>query len=257
MEASAYNLLLDIDALFDTRMGTLIQLDDEIFKHLPIKDYRNRQMDDFEKLTGGRVKQADYLAKYSARNIETLSNSKTTGIVPILMHYIEGLKERLFRGVDVSSIAIDINLYPYIVPGPIAETIRGCVDSLMPEYVVSRTVFIDPATMTPTALEYAYNGWIVYNFHPWLEKHHTELLVTKLNGLSVILPRLFIEEPGERVIEEHEGTFKPEDRHGQFEMIMEEYIHLEHIPVSDFCFLLPGTYTLPDEVALQASDASS
>ncbi|MCY1285066.1 hypothetical protein D9M70_339910 [compost metagenome] len=159
--------------------------------------------------------------------------------------------------MDVSSISIDINLWPYVLPGPIAETIRACVDKLMPPYVVTRTISLDPEKMTPENIEYQYNGWITYDFHGWLEKHHNALLVKRLNGLSVILPRLFVEEPGERVIEEHEGTFKPEDRHGQFEMIMEEYIHLEHIPVSDFCFLLPGTYTLPDEVGLQSSDASS
>jgi hypothetical protein len=257
MNDSAFNLLLDVDALFDTRMGTLIMLDDNISKHLPIHDYRDRKMDDFEKLTGGHIKQVDYLEKYKARNIETLSKSVTTGIVPILMHYIEGLKERLFRGVDVSSISIDLNLWPYVVPGPIAETIRGCLDNLLPPYVVTKTVSISPANMTPDNIEYRYNGWITYDFHSWLELHHSTLLIKRLNGLAVILPRLFVEEPGERVIEEHEGTFKPEDRHGQFEMIMEEYIHLEHIPVCDFCFLLPGTYSLPDEVGLQSESASS
>ncbi|MMZ68988.1 hypothetical protein D1872_317430 [compost metagenome] len=37
------------------------------------------------------------------------------------------------------------------------------------------------------------------------------------------------------------------DKHGLLEMIMEDYLHIEHVPVSDFCFLLPRTYKLPDE----------
>lgn len=256
MDASSYNLLLDLDALFDTRMGTLISIDKEISKHLPLLDYRERQLDNFEKLTNGHIKQADYLERYAKRNVETLSNSMTTGIVPILMHYLEGLKERLFRGVDVSSISIDINLYPYVIPGPLVETIRGCLDTLMPPYTVIRTVSIKPEAMSPDDIEYRYNGWITYDFNRWLELHHERLLVKPINGISVILPRLFVEEPGERVVEEEDGTFKPEDRHGQFEMIMEEYIHLEHIPVCDYCFMLPKTYVLPDEPTAQSSSSS-
>jgi len=257
MEGSAFNLLLDMDALFDTRMGTLIDINPEVSKHLDLMVYRNRQLDDFEKLTNGAITNEVFKERYSRRDQTILQNSMTTGIVPILMNYIDSLKERFFRGVDVSEIRVDINMHPYFLPGPTTEMIKGCLESLLPPYANVGVVSLSPSEMSPGQMEYLYNGWITYDFHTWLEAHHEQLLVTPLNGLTVILPRIFVEDPGERVVKEEEGDFKPEDRHGHFEMIMEEYVHLEHIPVSDYCFLLPGTYRLPDDGQAQFSSSSS
>lgn len=256
MESSAFRILVDIDALFDTRMGTLITMSDRIADHLPIDVYRNRELDDFEKLTGGFIKNADYIERYSKRDYDVISNSRTTGIIPIICNYLDSLKERFFRGVDVSSINVDVNVYPYSIPGPILGTIKSCLEALLPPYVVIGLVNHRPDEMAPEWFKYRYNGWITYSFHPWLETHHESLLVNKLNSLAVILPRLFVEEPGERVVNEEDGNFKPEARHGQFEMVMEEFIHLEHIPVADFCFLLPGTYRMPEDVDPQSSSSS-
>lgn len=243
---SAFNMLLQMDALFDTRMGTLVTLEPEISKYLPLKEYRSRQLDDFSSLSGGHIDRQTYQERYSCRDQEVLRNSMITGIVPVLITYIDGLKERFFRGVDVDSVGVDLNIFPYVIPGPILETIKGCLEALLPPYAVVNVINADYKDMTPDWIEYRYNGWATYDFHKWLEVHSDRLLVKPLNGLSVILPRVFMEDPRERVVEENAECFRIEDRHSLLEMVMEDYVHLEHLPVQDFCFLLPGTYNVPD-----------
>lgn len=251
--SSALNLLLDLDCLFDTRMGTLLDLDPEIAGHLSVSAYRERLLDDYTALTQGRVTTEAFNARYATRNLDILQKSIITGIVPVLITYVEGLKERLFRGVDVTDINIDLNLHPYHLPGPLLESIKNCLLHLFPPYVKFGVGRYDTAKLTPAFFDTYYNGWVTYDLQKWLEIHHEQLLVKPLNGMSVISPKLFMKEPGEFKTEDE--VFKEADVHGLFEMVMEDFLHIEHLPVSDFCFLVPGTYRIPEDQASSSSSA--
>lgn len=252
---SAYTLLLDLDCLFDTRMGTLLDLDPDLTQHLDPKAYRERERDDFTQVTQGRVTTEAFQARYATRDITVLQKSLVSGIVPVLLTYVDGLKERLFRKVDVSSIRIDLNLYPYTLPGPILETITGCLRVLLPTWVEVGVGSYKAERLTPEFFDKYYNGWITYDLHTWLTVHNEALLVKPLTQLSAIVPRLFLREPGDYEDSEDE-SLKGADRHGLFEMVMEDFLHLEHIPVEDFCYLMPGAYRLPEDQASSPPSAS-
>ncbi|MNN54979.1 hypothetical protein D3C81_1698280 [compost metagenome] len=133
----------------------------------------------------------------------------------------------------------------------------------MPTYVNINHVSLDREKLGLDFLRTHYSGWVTYDIHHWLERYHEELLLKPLNGLSAIIPKLYKRELGDMEGPEKE-VFKDVDHHGLFEMIMEDFIHLEHIPVSDFCFIVPGTYKLPGDqdsssasAAAERSDAST
>jgi len=251
---SAYTLLLDLDGLFDTRMGTLLTLDQGIASYLSVKDYQSRQMDDFETLTGGRITNQAFMDRYANRDADILRKSMITGIVPVLITYLDGLKERMFRKVDVSSIRVDINLYPYSIPAPTIETIKNCLAALLPPYVEVGAGNYALDKLTPEFMDRYYNGWVCYDIHAWLELHQEALLVKPINGVSAILPKLFKKEPGEHENADDE-VFRGADKHGLFELVMEDFLHIEHVPVADFCFIVPGTYRLPDDHSASSSDS--
>jgi len=252
---SAFNLLLDMDCLFDTRMGTLLDVAPDLASTLSVKAYRQRQLDDFTTVTEGKVSTEAFQARYATRDLEILKKSLITGIVPILITYVEGLQERLFRKIDVSGINIDLNIYPYTLPGPLLESIQNHLRALFPPFVEIGVGRYGPEQLTPEFFDLYYNGWVTYDLHAWLAQHHDALLIKPLNQLSVIIPKLFTKEPGEHENTEDE-TFKGADRHGLFEMVMEDFLHLEHIPVEDFCYLTPGSYLLPeDQSSASASEA--
>lgn len=244
--SNAFNLMFSMDAMVDSRMGTLLTMRDDISSVLPLKAYRQRTMDDWTALTDGAISHEAFVERYARRDLSVLKRSIITGMVPVLMNYVDTLKERFFRGVDVSSISVDINTWPYILPGPIAESYQNCLRVLLPAYVQIGVCHLSPEECTPTFMKNNYSGWITYDLHPWLAMHQDELLGVPVNELAVITPKLFMKEPGE-----FEGAaddvFTGVDKHGLLEMVMEDFLHLEHVPVSDMCFLLPRTYTLPEE----------
>lgn len=245
-KSNAFNLMFDVDAMFDSRMGTLLGMRDDIATILPLMQYRRRTMDDWTALTGGLITTEAFNERYAQRDLTTLRRCIITGMVPVLMNYIDSLKERFFRGVDVSSISVDINSWPYTIPGPIADTLQNCLRVLLPTYVSVNMCRHSPESMTPTFLKKHYSGWITYDHDTWLELHREELLGVPINEVACITPKLFKKEP-EGSMSEAEDVFKDMDKHGLLELIMEDFLHIEHIPVSDFCFLLPRTYKLPDE----------
>ncbi|MNI54138.1 hypothetical protein D3C73_1090200 [compost metagenome] len=199
---------------------------------------------------------AAFAERYAKRDVMVLRRSLITGLVPVVISYIETLKERLFRGVDVSEINVDITLHPYVLPGPIVQSIKGCLRALMPTYVNINAIAYESEKLTPAFIGQHYSGWVTYGLHPWLEKHYEAMLAQPLNGLSAIIPKLFIQEPGEREGPEAD-FFKDVDHHGLFEMVMEDFIHIEHVPVSDFCFIVPGTYKMLEDQESSRSAAAA
>jgi hypothetical protein len=255
-KSSAYNLLLDIDCLFDTRMGTLIDLDPKVTTYLSGKAYRERLLDDYTALTQGHITTEAFNARYAKRDLDVLKKSLITGMVPVLITYVEGLKERLFRKVDVSAINIDINIHPYVIPGPFLESIKNCLRHLLPPYVQVGVGSYSRQQLDPEFFDRYYNGWVTYDIHSWLEVHGDALLGKPLNGLSVIVPKLFSKEPG--AFETNEGeVFREADKHGLFELVMQDFLHIEHMPVVDFCFIVPGSYRMPEDDEDQSSSDSS
>ncbi|MND13277.1 hypothetical protein D3C87_981650 [compost metagenome] len=244
--SSAFNLMFDFDGMMDTRMGTLLTMRDDIPTILPLQKYRQRTMDDWETLTGGLITNAAFQERYARRDLNVLRRSIMTGMVPVVISYIDTLKERFFRGVDISSINVDLNTWPYVLPGPLAETFQNCLRVLLPAYVTINMCHTPPETMTPTFMKSHYNGWVTYNVMPWLEQHQEELLGVPVNELSVITPKLTVKEL-EGAEESDAALFAGVDKHGLLELIMEDFVHIEHVPVSDFCFVVPRSYMLPEE----------
>ncbi|MNX97822.1 hypothetical protein D3C86_1302030 [compost metagenome] len=221
-------------------MGTLLKLDVDVLKHIDVVQYRNRSRDDFEALTGGRVTNEQFDKAYAERDNTTLSKSLITGIIPIIMKYLESIQERYMRKIDITSVRIDLNTFPYFVPGPTLQDLRSVLAALLPSYVEIGVVRLDSSMLTPEFIDKHYNGWALYDFNEWLTIHHERLLAKPINGVSTIIPRIHKRDPGEFVVDNE--FFMEADKHGLFEMVMEDFIHLECLPASDFSFILPGTY---------------
>lgn len=239
-------MLLHLDGMFDTRMGTLIKLNPEVTKHIDLDKYRTREMDDFEKLTNGLISNEEYAKAYAERDNVTLSKSIITGMVPILTAYLESIKERYLRKVDINRVRLDLNTFPYILPGPTREDIRSVLSALFPPYVEINVVRIDVHSLTPEFMVKHYNGWVLYDFDEWLNIHHETLLVKPMREVSTIIPRIHKRNPEDYKVEDNE-FLAVADRHGLFAMVMEDFIHIESVPVSDFSIVVPGKYRDPDQ----------
>ena len=236
-----YRLLLDLDALFDTRMGTLLGISKEGANLCVKNGYQIREWDDFETLSEGKIRNSDYQYQYANRNIDTLKRSIITGLPVVINSYIDTLMERIVRNVDVDMVSITLNTFPYHLPGPIVQSMIECLGTLVPEFVKINAVRHPHEILDPLTLKGAYDGWATYAYDEWLKVHHQALLFKRINSVTVILPRVHTSDPRKQEVQEDEAINQL-DKHSLQAMVMEEFIHLEHLPVVDFCFFTPGSY---------------
>lgn len=240
-ENQEHRLLLDLDALYDTRFATLLLLNKDAAIQAVRNGYQIRELDDFETLTGGLVTNEQFQKAYAARDLDTLKKSIITGVPLVLITHIETLVERMERGVNVKHVSITINTWPYILPGPVIEAIVEALGVLIQPFVHINSRRINPKSLNPVTFKGMFDGWATYDFDSWFAMHHEELLYRRANELTVILPRLHISAPEEYETQEDEAMNKL-DKQSLHSMVLEEFIHLEHLPVVDFCFFTPGSY---------------
>ena len=240
-QSNDHNLLLDLDALYDTRLGTLLRLNKEAVLKVVRNGYHVREIDDFETLSEGLVTNAVFKEAYAKRDLDTLKASIITGIPAVLMTHIETLRERIERNVNVTRVSITVNTWPYLLPGPVIAAIVEALGVLIPEYVHISSRRLDLSKVGPMEFQKAYDGWCTYDFDAWLAVHHEELLYRRANDLTVILPRLHISAPEEYETQEDESMNKL-DKPSLQAMVLEEFIHLEHLPICDYCYFTPGSY---------------
>lgn len=250
-----YRLLLDFDALFDTRMGTLLKLDPTIADGFDLKAYRGRTLDDFERITGGRITQSAFQSAYASRDVDTLKNSLVTGILPLIVEYIDSLKERIFRKMDVTFIGVDVNIWPYSLAAPVINEYRDIITGLLPAHVDRvRMVRISPDELEASVFSSIYNGWVTYDFNAWISKHLNGIIETPAKGTTVILPKLFVKDPeqyyGEKGLTEE--AIRESDKHGLFALLMADILTLEYLSAAHFSFVVPGSYK-----TTQSSESSS
>lgn len=260
MKGKAYEqehrLLLDIDALFDTRFGTLLMLDPEAAVLAVRNGYQIREMDDFERLTEGRITNEQFEKAYAARNIETLDKSIITGIPTQLIAHVQTLVERLIRGVNIKAISITINTYPYTLPGPRIQDMITGLGLLIREEVHISAKSVDMRRLAPSVFLKQYDGWCTYVFDDWFTMHSNELLFHPINGVTVILPRRHLKAPGEFDVQ-GDDAMNQLNKQELHSMVLEEFIHLEYLPIVDFCFFTPGSYASSSSSSSGASDSSA
>ncbi len=107
-------ILLDIDALLDTRLGLLSQMNPDAASRLVQSNaYWERDYTDWERLTRGGVSNEEFEAAWVKRDIEVARQSIMTGIIPVLMRIMAEYDQNMRDGVVKDDLALEVNLYPY------------------------------------------------------------------------------------------------------------------------------------------------
>jgi hypothetical protein len=260
MSDTAHRLLVDLDALLDTRFGTILGLNKDAAAPIVESGYHSRMLDDFETPSKGLITNEAFRDAYAKRDIETLKRSIMTGIPTILRTHVDNLEERRLRQVDVESISVTINTWPYILPGPLLQQYKTVFGLTLPEHVGIGITRIDPKDLPPIRLREEYDGWCTYDLDAWMKLHYQDLLRVRCNQVTVIAPRIHIRDPGELKPDEEQEGFNPLDVHALHSMVMEEFIHIEYLPIVDFSFFHPGAYAsppYPENSSSSSSESSS
>lgn len=185
--------LVSLDALMDTRLGTLRRLNEEESKAIQAGHYHKRTCDVFDR-NGSKINQRAYEALYDSRDEETLKNSFMTHLPRYLMTLIARLTTQQGMPLLSEQFKIDINLYPYQLSEQVKASIRFAIETYTNNAAEVNLVDFAPEELTVQLIRSKYQICFMYDFNEWLACHTEEFKTTVIPEVRFICPRLYLKE---------------------------------------------------------------
>ena len=139
-------IYVDLDALLDTRLGTIAKINREVAAELATSDdYRNRVIDQFTGIDTDAFKR-----EYAARDEETLSLSMMSEAVAFIGSLIKDLFLQSKATPFYDAVTLTINTSPYVLDDDIKTEIGAAVAHWTLGLAAIDVVCISEAELTPT-----------------------------------------------------------------------------------------------------------
>lgn len=163
-------ILIELDALLDTRIATVSRLNPEAALELLSSEYRERPCDDLGRLTK-LITTEQYEEAYRKRDRETLIHARPTLMPFVLNEIVSRLEQDMFTtGARAESTEIEVNIYPYELNEQEREAIATAVMARAGLVTPVRTVSYPPFHLSPRTINTdEYSALIIYNLQEWVD----------------------------------------------------------------------------------------
>lgn len=229
-------ILVELDAMLDTRLATVARINPEaavaLVQH---PDYYTRTSDNFEKITG--IPHAEYVQAYANRNSELLAHSRPTHAVIMLWEMTNELFELSRTTPEVpDGVTLEINTYPYQLDDEDREWICSALNAYcMPGTKIVPT-YLSPSQLTPVMLKKQYSAYVVYNFDRWYSANSQILAQLPMPRVTIYAPAIFVnDEP--QWTEEDKKHLQGKDPFGLFEQSHATMVKLHFFDSNGFSIL--------------------
>ncbi len=238
-------LFIDLDSLYDTRLGTLSAcFSDDIVKSNVGEELVLRTVDKFK-----NVGFAEFKQKYATRDVITLKHALPSHMLfSYLINFVFScVKKTVDTGKD-DAPTICVNTYPYELKieelSLIADLLRKATD----DKALIEMVRMPLNDITPTYIKSkGVEVLVIYNGSEWLEMQAELIKEKPLSSRTLIIPMLFHAYPVDE-----KAVASIVNKHGKdpfryVEELAAPLIKLEHYPASYFT-----AYALAEPVINQA-----
>lgn len=231
-------LLVELDALLDTRLGTIHRIDpDRATQTLRNEDYYFRLKDDFTDICG--IGQEEFAAAYAQRDLETIQNSVICPAAVTLKDIVIGLEVDHSDHPLAKKPVVDLNIWPYELDADTIRYLRAAVSSYAGVETLVNAVSMAPKDVTPALIRSKYSAVFMYDFWHWLQTHMPELEKIQVPRVSFFTPSLFtgsLPTPEEMVEMGLPGELDPLRA---VEMSLSPYLGLDIMPTFMYCIYRP------------------
>ena len=194
-------ILVDLDAIFDTRLGTIARINPlaaaELVNGEAFEKYQAREKDDWTTLTNGVVSNEVFTQAYAKRDVDTLKASAVSNYGTLLQGIINDLENKMIHTPLVSKVELHINTYPYALNEAELDMLKLCASEYTGMMTDIKTVSYPPEILTPQLLDKNYAVYITYNFNDWLGHHHVRLLNHRMPQFTFLAAALYVAVPTE------------------------------------------------------------
>ena len=201
-------IMVEADALFDTRLGTLDRINPEAASHVVrSEDYWRRDHEDWPTLTGGRVTNEQFQEAYAKRDDQTLAASMATSLYLVLIKVLNDYQANVVDGMVDDDVQLVINQHPYKFELEEIEELTAILRMYLGTDLTVTFCDIPLAELTPKELTDRYAAAFIYNFNEWIKLHQVELMKQRSPDFNLVSPKLFETNP---------ARLSPEGKQGQY-----------------------------------------
>ncbi len=195
---SVQKIMVELDALLDTRQGTLFshypECINDIMKGGKDSVFYNRVTDDMGKLDS-RIDSVLFKEFYRHRSTDILKLSIRTSMVDYLRSYVSGLVKASINSPVVEGYEVHVNCYPYRLSEEETKLIGMAITNFILPPTKVFVVNIPLSKMSTTELKGRYDMVILYNFVDWLREIGPKIkTMDRTPSLVVMAPMLFFDE---------------------------------------------------------------
>lgn len=232
-------ILINLDCLLDTRQGTLLTINPEVAYEITSKeDYHARESDEFESEQYGKLSTELYEQVKEKFKHEIIFKSLKTKMYLLLQELIDGYVKLALTTPHVSTITLEVNLYPYQFTETQVEYLMKALIAHLGNAAAISIVNFDIKQLSLKAIAEKYESVIMYNPVEWLNHRHNELKVGTLKELTLYIPRM----NSVRALTEKERksiSKNVSDVYKFTEMLFAGFIRLNYVPVEYYCADVP------------------
>lgn len=184
-EPNIARIMVQLDALLDTRLGTLSRINPEGIEALVLSGYQSRKVDFFQ---GYDTQQFNEM--YAKRDKETLMLSIETKMFLLLGKLVDVLDEQTILRPYHTGVEVVVNTHPYALDEEDKVTIRNTVDYWTKGMAPIKIVTIPPKDLTPEFCKGNYSALVMYDFVEWLTMHIAAFEHTRMVDVTLYVPAI-------------------------------------------------------------------
>lgn len=229
------NYLIDIDSIFDTRLGVLSLLGEDAVNSLTHDNYAMREDESFLHSIPG------FKERWDSRDVEVLQNSQVSKFFATSMQLILDDVHDTNVALPNRKFFLYINTYPYKLSDDEKEDLILMVSFHLHGRVKVTTRSYSPGALSPrTVAANCYGMIAMYDFEKWIKLHIEELYKLSLREVVVVAPALkeidarTIDTPNETILQLLERYTKWEC----LELALMEVVALKYYPIAEYSSLL-------------------
>lgn len=187
-------ILIDLDVILDTRVATLLQLNEEVAIELLDNGFCSRPTDDLTGVTS-KITNDEFKTAYAKRDITTLKTARLTSYIFELATIVSDLTKSLISDdTRVEEPCIVINYYPYhdLDTETLADIIYA-ISCYTTDAIDIKAAYYEPRQLDlPYLKECSILTYITYDFTKWFESVFT---IAKGKDAIISYPKLTIIAP--------------------------------------------------------------
>lgn len=192
------NIYIDLDAILDTRLGTLSKYDQELaIRVLMSGNYHNRKEDVFEDIS-----KEEFRELYSKRDKEILATSALTNISKVLKELISDIIKQSIATPYQSGVKVTINVFPYKLDDIEKEEISIAMEAIASGVAIIEIINVSPEELTPAYCKQSFSVMIKYDYEDWMNIQTKAFETKRLSDIVLFAPGIFFGQiPTENEIE--------------------------------------------------------